>query len=111
MKALSILVEKMSDEARMSVGLHFARLFGKPHFQFTASKTLLSIGFKEDLKSLRKTEIFSALDYDASDPETWGAQWIPTSDRWGRRKDLRMWSDEYEAQKKGIPFRKEVEDA
>lgn len=101
---------KPRDE-RMAEAIRFAREFDSTHFRFAERNTLLILGSKEELKAAGKTEIFSALPHDDSDPETWGAQWIPNSSRWECRKDLKMWSDEYVAQQRGISFRKEVEHA
>lgn len=104
---------KPRDE-RMAEAIRFAREFDSTHFRFAESAegdTLLILGTKEELKASGKSDIYSALPYDPKDPETWMAWWIPGLLEDDEPKALEMWSDEYEAQQKGIPFRKEVEDA
>lgn len=107
----SISIEWMSLAERLDKAIRLARENKATHFRFAERNTLLILGTKAELKASGKGIIYSAMLYDPMDPETWEAQWIPNSSRWECRKDLKMWSDEYEALKRGIPFRKEVEHA
>lgn len=95
--------------ARLEAAIREAGENKATHFRFAESAegdTLLILGTKEELKASGKSDIYSALPYDPMDPETWGAWWIPGLLEDDEPKALEMWSDEYEAQKKGIPFQK-----
>ena len=105
----SISIEWMSLAERLDKAIRLARENKATHFRFAESAegdTLLILGTKEELKASGKSDIYSALPYDPKDPETWRAWWIPGLLEDDEPKALEMWSDEYEAQKRGISFRK-----
>lgn len=104
----TITLEWKNHDDRVAEAILRAQECGATHFRFLARGTMLQLGCKEELKAAGKGAIYSALPYNAEDPETWGAQWIPNCTQYDCRKDLKMWSDEYEARRKGLALRKGV---
>ena len=94
------LVERLDEAARLAMEN------SATHFRFAERNTILLLGTKEELKFAGKGIIYSALPYDPMDPETWEARWMPSCSAYDGSKDLKMWSDEYEALKQGISFKK-----
>lgn len=102
----SIPICWMSLAERLDKAVRLARENKATHFRFAERNTLLILGTKAELKASGKGIIYSAMLYDPMDPETWEARWMPSCSAYDGSKDLKMWSDEYEALKQGISFGK-----
>lgn len=104
MKSISIDWKPLFERREEAVRL--AREAKATHFRFTESNTMLILGTKDELKLFGKGVIYSAMPYDPMDPETWDARWIPNSSAYDDVKHIKMWSDEYEAFKRGLRYMK-----
>lgn len=75
-----------------------AQRLGFSHYRI--AKDAIVLGSKAELKRGSYANIYTA-HYEENDPDTWGTARIPI-------KGKRVWSDEYEARRKGLALRKGV---